>query len=200
MHDPSVVVFDVHVPIPVRSRFDDSRPDERRWSLGRFRRTNPENLGEPVYPWWNLDGWRPKIAGRGFRWLTLATVWHEEPNGADSGTVCKGMGGTELTWHNVKWAWKHRKHLSIQIRPYLRVRSWLFDRCDECGHRFFWKQARFGAGWDSPKVLHEKCSTLRMKRGEAEDLKKYIQFDASDNERFRVESMYLADKKDASRE
>lgn len=199
MHDPSVVVFDVHVPIPRRDRWRDAREGEKRWTPGRFRRTNPENLGQPVYPWFHLSGWHPQIAGRAFSWVTFATVWHEEPNGADSGTVCKGMGGTELTWHNVKWAWKHRKHLNIQIRPYLRVKHWVFDRCEDCGRRFFWKgDARIGTGWDAPGVLHSSCHRVRHLQGQVADLKKYIQFDASDTERFRVERMYLDDEKKAT--
>jgi hypothetical protein len=128
------------------------------------------------------------------RWRrSLITVWHDEPKGADSGTICKGMGGTEFTWHNVKWAWKHRRHLSVHVEPYLRVKRWLFYRCDECGYRFFWKQPRMGAGWDSPHVLHFSCDALRMTKAQLEDLKNYVQFDVSETQRWRVENMILKD-------
>lgn len=43
MHDPMVVLFDVHVPIP--SWRSKSMKHEPRWGVRAFRRTNPENRG-----------------------------------------------------------------------------------------------------------------------------------------------------------
>lgn len=183
MHDPDVVVFDIHLPIPVR-RWKAMGAESN--GFRRRRRTNPENLGEPVYPWYRPEGWELVIARRRIGMFKLAVIWHGEPEGRDSGTVCKGMLGTDLNWHNVKWAWKHRHHLSVQVLPYQRIRQWLFTRCAECGHRFFWKQARFGyMGGD--KTYHEKCMSLRHTQGQLEDAAKAITFTATDTERWRVE-------------
>lgn len=102
------------------------------------------------------------------RFWNLVTVWHVEPKGADSGTICKGMGGSELTWRNVRWAFAHRRHLKINVEPYLRVKRWLTCRCDECGFRFFWRQARFGY-MGSDKKYHEHCQGYRSWRGKANE-------------------------------
>lgn len=168
MHDPMVVVFDLHAPIPVRERWLGR--DDTRWTLGRRTYTGggPEYEGKPIDPWWRPKAWRPRIAGRAYRWWHIVTVWHVEPEGRDSGTKCKGMGSSDLTWHNVRWAWKHRHHLSISVIPYRRVRSWLFDRCDECGHRFFWKQSRHSY-MSSDNVWHEHCMGYRTWRGKARE-------------------------------
>lgn len=184
MHDPSVVVFDLHLPIPVRRW---RSPAEPRWTLHRRRRTNQENLGEPVYPWFRPQGYDCILAGRRIGLYQLVTIWHQEPQGRDSGTVCKGMRGSDLNWHNVKWAVRHRRHLHPQWHTYQRLRSWLFTRCEDCGHRFFWKQARIGTGWDAPGCLHEACSNVRHMRHQLDDAAKALTFTASDTERWRVE-------------
>jgi hypothetical protein len=185
MHDPDVVVFDIHLPIPRRTKFWDRHAD-KRWTLGRQRRTNAENLGQPVWPWYRPRGYRPALAGRTFGLVELCTVWHTEPQGRDSGTVCKGMGGSDLTWHNIKWAVRHRHHLHFQFRFVQRVRSWLFLRCADCNKRFFWKEAHFGyMGGDA--TYHERCMTARHLRGQLDDAAKALTFTANDTERWRVE-------------
>lgn len=184
MHDPDVVVFDLHLPIPVpKWRFEG----EPRWELRRRRRTNAENLGEPVYPWFRPAGYTVAVAGRRIGLYRLATIWHSEPQGRDSGTVCKGMRGSNLSAHNVRWALRHRSHLHAQWHTYQRIRSWLFTRCEDCGHRFFWKQARIGTGWDAPGVLHPPCSNVRHLRYQLDDAAKALTFTANHTERWRVE-------------
>ena len=185
MHDPMVVVFDLPAPWPQREKWAE-RTAARRWGFDVRRRTNPEHLGQRVYPWWRAKGYTLMVAGRAFGMPTFATVWHVEPKGHDSGTVCKGMGGSDLTWHNVVWAWRHRAHLKINVEPYRRVRRWLFDRCDECGHRFFWKQGRHGYQ-SSDKVWHDKCMSLRHTRSQLDDAAKALQFTADSTTRWRVE-------------
>jgi len=125
-------------------------------------------------------------AGRSLRWLHFATVWHVEPKGHDSGTVCKGMGGSDFTWQNLRWAWKHRTHLQINVEPYLRIKRWLTCRCAECGYRFFWKQARCGY-MSGDEVYHERCMSLRHARGQLNDAASALDFTADQTARWRVE-------------
>lgn len=119
-------------------------------------------------------------------WPPMLDVWHVEPQGRDSGTVCKGMGGSDLSWHNVRWAWTHRRHLSLRFWPYLSVKRWLVDRCAECGRRFFWKDDRHGY-MSSDAVYHDRCMTLRHVRSQLDDAAKALTFTATDTERWRVE-------------
>lgn len=186
MHDPDVVVFEVHVPIPrttggFRSVF---APPGRRWAVTRKSYRMPDGR-RPMYAWWLPRAWDVVVAGRNLRWSLLLTVWHKEPDGSDSGTVCKGMGGSELTVRNVRWAARHRRHLRVQVIPVQRVRHY-FERCDECGRRMG-RAMRIGTGWDAPGVLHEECSGLRGARFRIADLEAYIKGEATHDQQFRVE-------------
>lgn len=93
MHDPLVVAWNVPLPLPRLTRYRKP-PEGVRWAVRRRRRTNPENLGEPVYGWHRPCGWSAWAAGREVRMRRLATIWHVEPGGADSGDVCP---------HHVRW-------------------------------------------------------------------------------------------------
>src|SRR4051812_42110753 len=112
MHDPMVVAHEVPSPIPHRESWLDRHLRGRRWGFVRSRRTNPENLGEPTYSWWRPCGYTLALAGRAYGLGTLATIWHVEPDGHDSGEVCKHWrrfpdGTTEVTrawrWHVHHW-------------------------------------------------------------------------------------------------
>ncbi len=184
MHDPDVVVFDLHLPIPVRSY---KATHLARWGIKRRRRTNAENLGEPVFAWFQPNGWDVTARGRKIGLYRLAVLWHHEPEGRDSGAVCKGLRGSNFSWPNIKWAIRHRRHITVQWLTYQRLHSWLFTRCEDCGHRFFWKQSRIGTGWDAPGCLHESCSNVRHMRYQLEDAAKALTFTANDTERWRVE-------------
>ena len=172
MHDPMVVVCDIVLPIPVRKWLATRGP---RWCVKRMRRSNPENLGEPVYPWWRPAGWETVIAGTRIGLYQLGTIWHNEPRGADSGDICKnfdrlpdGRIGRSLN----AWRW-HVHHWSIQIHPLQTVRRWLFDRCAECGHRFPFGYSPVTFSWDPQRppwwkflephgqLLHARCASLR---------------------------------------
>lgn len=151
MHDPLVVAHEIPSPIPHRKRWKDQAGYARRWGFARPRRTNVENLGEPVYPWWRACGWTLYLAGRAFGFGTLATIWHVEPGGRDSGEVCKhwadGKPKRAWKWHVHHWRirvpwWHHRLH------------RFLFERCGKCGHRFPWGYAPVSHGWDAPQPKH----------------------------------------------
>jgi hypothetical protein len=50
----------------------------------------------------------------------------------------------------------------------------------------FWNDSRHGY-MSSDDVYHDKCMTLRHVRGQLDDLTKFVQFEADDNAKFRVE-------------
>lgn len=198
MHDPMTVAHDVVLPIPTRKRWRDaSVHDPRRWTLGRSRRTNPENLGEPTYPWWRPTGWSIRFAGRGFGLYKFATIWHVEPGGRDSGEACRHYvrsADPEPSRMRVRlspflkehprrdtpddpaagrgWiedrAWKwHIRHWRIQVHPWQHFRN-RFVRCEECRRRMN-RATRIGTGWDAPGVTHMECNELRHARGLIKD-------------------------------
>lgn len=158
MHDPMVLVFNVCLPVPVRKW----RAPGKRWRLERRRRTNAENLGEPIYPWWHPAGYECVVAGTRIGLYVLAAVWHVEPRGADSGSICKDRGAR--IWHIHHW--------SVQVHPWQALRRWLFDRCRQCGRgfpygycptSFSWhpKRPPWWAFWRShTHLLHGECASL----------------------------------------
>ena len=160
MHDPKHVVYEVRLPIPVRKKWRDAKHGEPRWTLGISRRTNAENVGERVYPWWNPKGYSPRVAGRAFESMRLVTIWHDEPGGADSGTVCSYAAAKH-----------HPKHWTLQWHHWQKIRRTLFTRCEWCGgpsrtgdrvnisHQ--WYSPRPEHFWQSPRgVYHDDCSSI----------------------------------------
>lgn len=173
MHSPEVVIFSVNRPWPKISR-----------RHGTSRHTQ---IGLRQF-WY--------IGNREFYFPPIVTVWHNEPGGADSGTVCDGMGGSKLTWHNAQWAATHWRHLEIHVEPVRSLRRWMTDRCPECGQRFRRHEARFGYGWSEEReVYHDKCMSLRHTRTQIDDLHAYIDGHADSNQKFRVE--YAQEKREA---
>lgn len=170
MHDPLVVAHKIPSPIPHRKPWKDRDRQARRWGFARSRRTNTENLGQPVYRWWRPKGWTLYLGGRAYGLGTLATIWHVEPDGRDSGEVCKHWadGKPKSAW---KW---HVHHWSIQIPALQEWRSRLFDRCAECGRKgrpnisHQWDGP--GVGWrkwrSRPGLYHRECSALVSLRRE----------------------------------
>lgn len=187
MHDPDVVVFDVHVPVPHLER--PFRNDSPRWGARARRFISPaSHAGQRIYPWFRPKAYEVFVADKQVRWRQLCTVWHNEPEGRDSGSTCKGMKGSDFNWHNVRWAFRHRKHLSIHFGFSRRVKRWLHDRCESCGKRFRWKgDARCGY-MSSDKVWHDACMSLMHVRSQLDDAYKVFVGIADDNERWRVET------------
>jgi hypothetical protein len=176
MHSPEVVVFELHIPIPTVKW--KRLPTQRQWAFGRHRYECPEEesplCGTPIHPWWRPVSWRLTLAGREIGWRAVATVWHYEPDGADSGDTCKGMGGTQFTAHNVRWAWKHRAHLQIQWLHYQRVHRWLFLRCDRCGLPFRGHYRTRIGSFDGNINMHEHCASSTHLNNQIDTFARYI--------------------------
>jgi len=170
MHDPLVVAHELVLPIPRRKW----RAKGPRWSFSRQRRTNKENLGEPVYRWWRPKGYELVVAGWYVGLYRLATIWHREPGDRDSGEVCKHWadGKPRRAW---KW---HVHHWRVQVHLLQGTRARRFDRCALCGRKgrpnvsHQWNGA--GVGWrkwrSRPGLFHSECSSLvQFRRTSVED-------------------------------
>jgi hypothetical protein len=81
-------------------------------------------------------------------------VWHDEPGGHDAGEVC-GYPPHPL-WARLAWTVRHVRHLHYRWWPYLNVKRWIVDRCDGCGQRFHWREARYSYQ-STNKVWHDPC-------------------------------------------
>lgn len=184
MHDPSCQVFEIHAPIPVvrwKVRATPNGLRRKRWT------GDGPTAGKPMRHFLRPEGWELVVAGRLIGWWNVLEVWHEEPQGRDSGTVCKGQKGSQLTWHNVRWAWAHRQHCRAYSPPIRRVVFWRKVRCAGCGLRFRWKRdARHSLGWDAKDVYHGPCASLVTVRGQLEDAYKVLAFEADENAAWRV--------------
>lgn len=173
MHDPMVVAFTIPSPLPHRQRWRERDCPEWRWGWHRRRRTNQENLGEPVYGWWRAAGYRFRAAGREYALGELVTVWHVEPGGRDSGEVCKHRRDGKVS-HRWKW---HVHHWKLQVRFVQKVHRKLFERCTLCGRTYPWGYAPVSHGWNEPAgrwfhverhAYHRECSSLVHMRHLAE--------------------------------
>lgn len=174
MHDPLVVAFDIHMPIPRRSSLS-TVGSTHRWGIRARRRTNPEHLGHRVYPWWRPAGYRVYLSGHEYHLRRLATVWHVEPDGRDSGEVCKHYRREQQpdgTWSTTVlngWRW-HIHHWRIQIPALQALRRRLLTRCAWCGGRSTkTNPVNISHQWDSPKtpwwrgdthLFHQACSSV----------------------------------------
>jgi hypothetical protein len=175
VHSPEVVVFSINRPFPkISKRYGPNRSTKigfrQFWYIGKWELYFPSSI----------------------------TVWHNEPDGEDSGTVCKGMGSSELTWHNVKWAIKHRKHLEIQVESVRSLHRWITDRCEGCGGKFSRHEPRFSFGWSCEReVYHNVCMRLATTINQLKDHQDYIDGIADSNQKFRVE-YWSKDRKESN--
>lgn len=168
MHDPIAVAFEILSPIPRRSRPHDAKPSSPRWKA-RYEWATWRK------PW---EGWSRfwVIAGRGFYFPALVTVWHNEPGGRDFGEVCcKRVTGRDGKVRLTRsWRW-HVWHWSIRVPPLQALRRRLLTRCAECGRKgspdvsHSWGGPR-GKWWQGePGLYHRECSMLVSMRHTRED-------------------------------
>lgn len=110
-----------------------------------------------------------------WHWPALITVWHREPGGHDSGTVCKhhtryqDETGAWQWWFHHGWR-LHIHHWKIQAHPLQHLRRRLLTRCCWCGGRSRKHDVvNVRRGWDGPRVrwwqgerglYHHDCSAI----------------------------------------
>lgn len=156
MTDPLVVACVIRRPWPQRSAADDAKPGQPRWRIRRHS------------AFWTL-------AGRGFYWPPLITIWHVEPGGRDPGEVCKQgrrIQRPDGTWESRVlrgWRW-HVWHWRIQVHPFQAWRRWLLTRCEWCGGRSRTGDAvNISHQWDRKRepwwrgergLFHTDCSAI----------------------------------------
>ena len=150
MHSPMVVAFEIRRP----------------WPKVRKTKHNRREIFS-TSPFWYFKGWELYSPG-------VITVWHIEPGGADSGTVCKHGKGSRWQWHVHHW--------KVQVRPLQRLRRAALTRCEECGrkgspnHSFQWDRAS-QPWWRGEKGLyHDSCSALVSLRRTMETDRRLIEF------------------------
>lgn len=98
-------------------------------------------------------------------------IWHDEPGGKDTHEVCghPPRPGVARLW----WGIGHARHLHFRFWPYLNIHRWIRDRCDHCGRRFLWRDARHSYQ-STDKVWHDVCMSLRHVRGQLNDLTAHV--------------------------
>lgn len=111
-------------------------------------------------------------------------VWHDEPDGRDAGQVCGYPPHPSI--RRLWWTIRHARHLHFRWWPYLNVKRWVVDRCDDCGKRFRWREARHSYQ-STDKVWHDVCMSLRHVRSQLDDITGYVRGTADDNARWRAE-------------
>lgn len=150
MHDPSCVAFVIARPWPEvrRKRFGN---DPRRFAV----RYSWAKWYKPWQGWmrfWKFGKWEAY-------WPGFITVWHVEPNGHDSGTVCP-----------YRTHWRHPQHWRIQVHPLQHLRRWALTRCEWCHGRsrkgdpvnrsMQWDNDR-GPWWKGERGLfHSGCTSI----------------------------------------
>lgn len=144
MKDPLTVAFEIRRPWPKADSWQTKQAARAgvRWKTGG--------------PFWIL-------AGRGFYWPSLITVWHRDPSGYDDIT-CKGR------------RWRiHVHHWQLQIHPLQQLRRRLLTRCAWCGgrsvkgdavnHSHQWAGSR-ARWWQGERGLfHSDCSAIKRAHG-----------------------------------
>lgn len=181
MHDPLVVAFEIRRPWPQRSRMHDAKPGRARWRFRLHHDCVPDcdrDHGANPFPWWRPRSWTPfwTLAGRGYYWPSMITVWHREPGGRDSGDVCRHYvrvpqpDGTYRTRVLHGWQW-HVHHWRIQVGPLQSLRRTLLTRCSWCGGRHRkGDPVNVSHQWDAPRerwwrgepgLYHHGCSMIQ---------------------------------------
>ncbi len=116
------------------------------------------------------------IAGRGFYFPAMVTVWHVEPDGADALTVCRetvrDVDGKFIRFTS-SWKW-HVHHWKVQVGPLQALRRRLLTRCEWCGGRGAKSNpVNVSRGWHSPKrrwwqgeadLFHGRCLVMANSR------------------------------------
>lgn len=106
------------------------------------------------------------------------------PNGRDAFEVCghpPNRGPSRLAWMV-----RHIRHLRLNWRRHQKVKRWIVDRCDGCGRRFGFREARYSYQSSERAVWHDPCMSLRSVRGQLDDLTGLVLATADRNARWRA--------------
>lgn len=168
MHSPEVLAFSIVRPWPTIHKKPIGR-NNPKWALP-IRRRADGSLFTSRFAYFN---------GAELYWPSIIDIWHMEPGGADSLTVCQNKIYDSKTGKFKKftrrWRW-HFWHWKITPVFLYGWRRYLFTRCAECGG-----PSRKGnvvnhsdAGWGGgPKVplwcgevhlYHAECLSKKSKR------------------------------------
>ncbi len=184
MHDPDVVAFEIRRPWPHRERARETKSDQRRWSFrlhhecGDCTEEERAQHGPNPFPWWRPKSWTPfwTVAGKGWYWPPMITVWHREPDGRDSGEVCKHYTRHQDAagkWQTkIRHGWKlHLHHWRLQLHPLQALRRWALTRCAWCNGRHRSSDPiNVSSQWDAPRgrwwkgeagLCHLDCSAIQ---------------------------------------
>jgi hypothetical protein len=102
---------------------------------------------DPLELLWSIK--RPPVTPKEWRrsrWPLMLDIWHREPKGRDSGTVCP----RDTHWH-------HLHHWHLRFWPVFNFRM-RFKRCAQCGRRM--NTATRNSYMGSDKVWHNECGDL----------------------------------------
>lgn len=175
MHDPLTVAFQISRPWPQRTNLPAVSDICVRWQI-RLRHDHtsgcedspPHRAG--AFPWWKPGSyshfWR--LAGRDFYWPPMVIVWHQEPGGHDSLSVCgrrpDGSRSPRRLWRWHVWHWRPT------CPPLQELRRRLLTRCAWCGGRSSKKDlVNVSHSWDGPRgrwwhgergLFHMDCSGI----------------------------------------
>lgn len=159
MHDPLVVAFEIRRPWPRRSR-PDPNPGQPRWRFKLHHTCGTHCKHEPYdrdpFPWWKPRSWTPfwTLAGRRYFFPSLVTIWHREPDGHDSGEVCRWWRTDRHGQRVASRRWRlHIHHWIIQVPALQELRCSLLTRCTWCGGRSTRRnRVNVSHQWDGPRA------------------------------------------------
>lgn len=110
-------------------------------------------------------------------------IWHREPGGRDAFEVCGHAPNRGV--RRLAWMVRHARHVRLRWQRYLKVKRWIVDRCEDCGHRFRYREARYSYQ-STDRVWHDPCMSLRHVRGQLDDLTGLVLATADSNARWRA--------------
>lgn len=170
MHSPEALAFSIRSPFPSMRR--KVRDDQPQWKSPIYFRGGKLRTSAFM-----------TLAGYEYYFDSWVDVWHYEPNGADSGTICKtkwykdrhGNDRAKQTW---RWHfWHYKVHFSLIYK----WRRYLFTRCAECGgpsrkgHVVNHSDSGWGGGPKVPiwcgevHLYHSECLSKKSKRHHEHD-------------------------------
>jgi hypothetical protein len=116
--------------------------------------------------------WPKRMAVTGHRyWPALVTVWHREPGGHDSGTICRHYTQRDgKVYLSDRWR-VHAHHWKVQIHFLQGLRRRLLTRCAWCaGRHTKGDPVNVSHSWDGPRapwwrgergLYHRDCSAIK---------------------------------------